>query len=644
MIRFPKRTFIKLLSVIAVSALCFSLMASLIYRYDNKYTRRTLQPIGGLLALSEKDLQENACYFLAEGWSFYPDKLFTPETYAGEGEKSFAQIITIGQYNDFSFGQPQRSTNGSATYRLLLSLPQTPYTYSLALPEVFSSYRLYIGGTLISELGDPSPEHYKPAVNEQVVTFTASGTTEVLLAVSNHSHYYSGLTYPPIFGGPSDVNRVLDIRLFLRIASISLILLIALAAFFFWLREHDSQQVTLLYFFACLCLLGYTAYPLITTFCTLDNQVWYALELLCLYGMYPLVIILQNKLWHLPARTNRFIWGFMALFCAAAMCYALLPTSSYTVHRLFELSARIIKMFTAAWLLINALLAAWHEEEKSMILLSGTTVFAAALVCDRIFPYYEPIYGGWFPEYGGVFLILCLGFIILKSLTDSYHLQLTLSEEKRQLTRQIAMQKIHYQELSEKIEDSIRRRHDERHHLKMICMLLENNEFDKLKEYLMDYHLSATNEERTVICTNLIVDAILQFYRHQCQEKQIALTLETDIPADIHISNTDLSVIFGNLLENAYEACLRQNRKDTYIHLAAHYRGGSLLLRIENSSDKPPSKKSGKFLSAKHDGYGIGTQSVKAAAARYGGQLKYDYNENFFRVSVILTEQTDSKP
>lgn len=155
MIHFPKRTVIKLLSVIAVSALCFSLMASLIYRYDNKYTRRTLQPIGGLLALSEKDLQENACYFLAEGWSFYPDKLFTPETFAEEGAQSFAQIITIGQYNDFSFGQPQRGTNGSATYRLLLSLPQTPYTYSLALPEVFSSYRLYIGGTLISNWGIP---------------------------------------------------------------------------------------------------------------------------------------------------------------------------------------------------------------------------------------------------------------------------------------------------------------------------------------------------------------------------------------------------------------------------------------------------------------------------------------------------------
>lgn len=641
MASFAKRSFLKLLSVIVLTALCFSLLAVFIYHRDNKYSRQTLQPIGGMLCLSDNDLAENSFYYLTDGWTLYPDRLFTPDTFSLEGERAFAQTITIGQYNDFSLGRSGRSTNGAATYRLLLSLPQTPYTYTLVLPEIYSACRLYVGGELVCALGNPAQDDYAPAVKEHAVTFTASGTTELLLSVANYSHYYSGLTYPPLFGGPQAVDRALDIRLLLRISALSLISIIALAALFFWIKERSNQQITLLFFFACLCLLGYTSYPLIVSFGTLNTQIWYALELLCLYGMYPLVITLQNKIRHLPTKFSLCICIPMLIFCTAAVLYAMFPSDSYMIHRIFEAAARFMKFFTAAWLLINALIAAWREEEKSMILLSGTTGFAASLIFDRLFSFYEPIYGGWFSEYGGVLLILCLGIIILSALTNSYRLQLALAEEKRHLTRQVAMQKLHYQELSAKIDDSIRRRHDERHHLKMICMLLENQEFDKLKEYLMDYHISAAAQERTVLCKNLTVDAILQFYRHQCAENQIALTLETDVPADIRISDTDLSIIIGNLLENACEACMRLHHKAPYIRVSAHYRNGSLLLRIENSSGSLPSLKNGKFRSSKHEGYGVGTQSVKVAASRYNGQLKYDYTDSFFRASVILTEQTD---
>lgn len=634
-----KKMFRKLLFVILATALCFSLAAGFLYRYDNKYTRRTLQPIGGIFCLTENDLSENACYYLTEGWVFYPDRLFTPETCARDGSQAFSQTVAIGRYNDFSMGQAGRAADGSGTYRLRLALPHTAYTYTLALPEIYSAYRLYIGGRLISAMGDSSPEHYAPAVGENTVTFTASGTTELLLAVSNYSHYYSGLTYPPLFGGPSAVNRVQDIRLLLRGSALSLIALIALTAFIFWLRERHSQKMTLLFFFACLCLLGYTCYPVIVSFCTLRTRYWYALELLCIYGMYPLVILLQNKLRRLSSKVSLWVCVPMLLFCTSAVCYALFPSGSYLTHQIFGYAVRFMKLFTIGWLLVNALIAAWHEEEKSMILLVGTTGFAMSLLFDRLYPFYEPVYGGWFPEFGGFFLILCLGFILLSALTDSYRLRLTLAEEKRQLTRQVAMQKLHYQELNEKIEDSVRRRHDERHHLKMICMLLENKEYDKLKDYLMDYHISAASEERTVLCPNLTVDAILQFYRHQCAANQIALTLETDIPSDIRISDTDLSIILGNLMENACEACLRRQQKAAYIHVSAHYRSSALLLRIENSSDTLPRLRNGKFLSTKHGGYGIGTQSVRTAAAHYNGQLKYDYTDSYFRVSVILTEQ-----
>lgn len=638
-----KKYFFQIISIIIMTLLCFALITISACRFDNKYTYNSLQPINGLLCLTEQDLDANSLYFLTDGWEVYPDKLFTPETFALDSQDAFMQTAAIGHYNDFSFGQSNRGGNGSATYHLTLALPNSERVYSLALPEIFSSYRLYIDGKLEYTMGNPDSAQYSPAIGRHTVTFSGSGTVEILLAVSNYSHYYSGLTYPPLFGEPSIVTRTLNIQLVSRALLTAVIFLIALTALYAWKHTQSSKQITLLYFLTCICLWGYTAYPVITSFFTLKTRFWYALELLCAYGMYLLVVLLQNQIRQVSPKRNLLVSIPVAAFCLFAACYAFFPKNSYILNYIFQTLARFVKFFTAAYLLINAIYAAWHEEEKSLLLLSGTTGFAFSLLADRLFPHYEPIYGGWFPEYGGIFFTLCLGVTILSVLADTYSLQLTLAEEKRQLARQVAMQKLHYQELTEKIEDSIRHRHDERHHLKMICMFLENNELDKLRDYLMDYRLSSSAQERTVLCLNMTADAMLQFYRHQCQEHHIEFSLDADIPADIHISDMAISIILGNLLENAYEACLQVQESGRYIHISARYRSGQLLLRIENSAPKEPRLKNGRFLSSKHSGFGIGSQSVKAAAESYNGQLKYDYTDTSFRVSLILSELTSTE-
>lgn len=633
-----KKSFLKIISVLVLTLICSALITGLSYRFDNKYTLNSLQPISGMLCLTEKDLAAKPLYFLTEGWEVYPDKLFTPENFTAESANAFMQTASIGHYNDFSFGQSNRDGSGCASYHLTLFLPDALQTYSLALPEIFSSYRLYIDDKQALTMGNPDSGQYSPAIGERTVTFSASGTVEILLSVSNYSHYYSGLTYPPMFGEPAAVSRVQEIRLFSRALVTAVIFLIALAALYSLKHGQASHRITFLYFLTCLCLWGYTAYPVITSFFTLTTRFWYTLELLCIYGMYLLVILLQNQIRHISVKKNLLVCVPAGLFCVFAAGYALFPGNSYVLNHTFEFLAHIVKLFTAVYLLVSALYAAWHEEDKSLLFLSGTVGFAFSLIADRVLPCYEPVYGGWFTEYGGIYLTLCLGIIILSVLADTYSLQLTLAEEKRQLARQVAMQKLHYQELTEKIEDSIRHRHDERHHLKMICMLLENNELDKLKDYLMDFRFSSSTQERTVLCLNMAADAMLQFYRHQCTENHIDFSANADIPADIRISDMTISIIFGNLLENAFDACMQVPECDRYICVSARYRNGSLLIRIENSAAEEPRLKNGRFLSSKHSGFGVGSQSVKAAAGYYNGQLKYDYTKTSFRVSLILTE------
>lgn len=144
---------LKIASLIMITLACFFVCLHFLYWYDNKYTAKGLQPVSGMLCLSEEDLAGRQLYFLTRQWQFYPDVLLTPEDFKGKTPDIYMRYITIGEYNNFSMDNPARSTRGSATYRLLLSLPGTPRSYTLALPEIFSSYSLYIGGEKYSSLG-----------------------------------------------------------------------------------------------------------------------------------------------------------------------------------------------------------------------------------------------------------------------------------------------------------------------------------------------------------------------------------------------------------------------------------------------------------------------------------------------------------
>ena len=58
----------------------------------------------------------------------------------------------------------------------------------------------------------------------------------------------------------------------------------------------------------------------------------------------------------------------------------------------------------------------------------------------------------------------------------------------------------------------------------------------------------------TVLCKNLIVDAICRYYEALCKQAGILFTCNTVLPCELLISVVELTIIFGNLLENAYEA------------------------------------------------------------------------------------------
>ena len=108
------------------------------------------------------------------------------------------------------------------------------------------------------------------------------------------------------------------------------------------------------------------------------------------------------------------------------------------------------------------------------------------------------------------------------------------------------------------------------------------------------------------------------------------------MPAELSMEDTDISILFGNLLENAYEACRECQTDHPFIKIWGTYRESGFLVRFENTFSNPLKEKNGIFHSTKHDGPGIGTESVKKVVQQYHGTVEFTKEGHIFQVSIIL--------
>ena len=205
----------------------------------------------------------------------------------------------------------------------------------------------------------------------------------------------------------------------------------------------------------------------------------------------------------------------------------------------------------------------------------------------------------------------------------------------------LSIQRLQYDGLNERLENMRRTRHDLRHHVTLLKQIRDNKDFDSLDNLIDSYIEDNLLDQPLVFCDNETVNVILALYSETARNNNISLSIKANIPKDVFVDQKDLSVLFGNILENATDAC-KEVEKDRYIELNAAYTetsGGtpSLTLIVKNNyATEPNESDSGIFHSTKHAGDGIGISSVKSIAEKYKGAHTFTHSEGTFTVSVIL--------
>jgi sensor histidine kinase regulating citrate/malate metabolism len=134
-----------------------------------------------------------------------------------------------------------------------------------------------------------------------------------------------------------------------------------------------------------------------------------------------------------------------------------------------------------------------------------------------------------------------------------------------------------------------------------------------------------------------MIDAILNSKLSLAKSKKISINAKAAVPKDIAVSEVDLCVIVGNLLDNAIEACMRvEGRAGRFIRVYMDMKRDDLYLSVTNSSGGKISKRDGRYDSGKGASHGFGLQRVDKIVKKYEGYIKRRDEEGAFTTEIML--------
>ena len=205
------------------------------------------------------------------------------------------------------------------------------------------------------------------------------------------------------------------------------------------------------------------------------------------------------------------------------------------------------------------------------------------------------------------------------------------------LERSIDAQKEKNNLLLEHEEEVRRQRHDLRQHLNVILSALEAGRYEEINAYVRELTERIPVNRDVTWCDHPVANALLSYYVSSAEAENVQCEVRAQIPAHLpHVSDGDLCVLIGNLLENAVEACQRMTEGQKKLAFRARVQGELLTVTVDNAYDGKVRFYRGKYLSSKRDAPGTGLQSVISVARRHGGEAVFESGGTTFRSNVYI--------
>lgn len=400
------------------------------------------------------------------------------------------------------------------------------------------------------------------------------------------------------------------------------------------LRQKKAGIFSLL----CFAVGAYSLLKFLYTIGMLPVHPWNEVSLLCAFQALFLIVALYNSLCCVGYMVRK-----ASIVVTGALCVSAVVLGYYSEYRwqdmlaVYDRGTELIKLCAVGYLaLISGYAVKKYNSVSKSLYYTVLGMFILAL--HRFLMYgQEIIFAESFNEVSNFVITVTIGCSIWKEMIVSYKHQYLFQEEHRQIIRQLPMQMEYTRQLSLQDEENRRLNHDFRHHLRVLDMIAQAEGKKAIQEYIgqisRDFDSEKSGSDKPV-CKNVALDALLRYYQGQAMRIGVKIDIGLNLPEFFPLTDVEMCTVVGNLMENAVEACEKQNHGERVIHLRANTRTHILAFSIENTYEGKVVQSGKRFLSGKRGflEYGIGVESAVHIVETYGGEARFEITDKIFKV------------
>ena len=233
---------------------------------------------------------------------------------------------------------------------------------------------------------------------------------------------------------------------------------------------------------------------------------------------------------------------------------------------------------------------------------------------------------------GSILLIVNITMIVID---EKIYNSIIVANEKNILKQQNIAYENQFEIINQSNENIRAIKHDIKNHIIILNELYQSGNKQEIEHYtekiLDNIESSAISKSN-----NFIIDSIINFKLAALKNTKTKINLDINVPQNIHILAYDLTVILGNLLDNAITAILKSD--DKKLNLIISCSMGNIIILIDNSFNGDLIIENGKFKTTKtfKCNHGIGLNNISKTLENYGGEMRTEYTNDTFSVSVII--------
>ncbi|MCL2189841.1 MAG: ATP-binding protein [Defluviitaleaceae bacterium] len=195
----------------------------------------------------------------------------------------------------------------------------------------------------------------------------------------------------------------------------------------------------------------------------------------------------------------------------------------------------------------------------------------------------------------------------------------------------------HYAEVQNMYNQVRGWRHDYHSHLQVMKAFLTLGQREAHEAYLTKLDADLTGVDTILRTGNVMMDAILNSKISLALAKEIQVNAKATVPETLTISEVDLAVIIGNLLDNAMEANALLPKAERFIRLYIGKHKEMFYISVSNAMGTLPQRQGLQLLSTKKDpDHGFGLKRIDRIVDKNNGFVNRQFEDGIFATEIML--------